>query len=1205
MDPITRRTRLGRADLVAALAAADDVTADAIAARLGLERKELRDQPLDAPPPDESASDTTEQPSNAAIRLRADGSFQPVRFWFPHSVVFHQHDRTETSMPVPAYRGWTDRPTVPPPFFPLTSWSELAPRLRRVLSDYRESRTLDVERAVRAIGRGQVLTRFPRERRRRWGPALMLLNDDSPRLLPFLLDRRLVRGWLARLLPAHAFGQATVGLGELRPRVARGSAVSWPPPPGTLVLAMSDLGALAVVGDELQSAWQELGRTLLGAGCFPLALFPGPLERCPPELAAVWRLIPWERPRAHDGRSAQERRDALLRLVSPASRIEPGLLRAARLLLPPDQADAATECDVWQHPALVGDSPAGATIELEQARALRTAFSRDEPLDRRRQLIRLIKAWRYERPPEIWFDELLNVEDETRGKGLEDSSLEDLSRDLEDARAYFHAFCHEADLEQVAGWPENDRDWLERIRVRSTDYLWADPMVGRDLASRANELLRYRQDPNAASDAIRAEQAGAACRSTERWMLRQLGQRLMAVPFVDTVSAAGSALVEIGSRGGRLDLHVIEGADPCFWDGVWDGGRAPPWATDWGWDVYGAWVEFAIEDKAGQPVTQRMRWIEPGRFWMGSPEDELGRGGNEGPRHEVTIQEGFWLFEIACTQALWEAVTGENPSRFQGPERPVEQVSWNQVQGFIETINARLPGLALSLPSEARWEYACRAGSDTAFSFGETITPEQVNYAGNHQGTVPVKALPPNGWGLYQMHGNVDEWVQDAWHNTYKGAPKDGSAWESAESGALRVIRGGSWVSVARGCRSAFRGRVGPGLRVSNLGFRCARVQVRESGTPEAERVELARPGPRSGVGRGGTAPSRAAGQGHVKPQLLRLDIAASASVELPDAPGLEIRTDREILRLQRCAMPGWAKAMGRDRFGLWAEIQIEPVSPNKAPQAVPENVSKPVIQRLRWIPPGRFLMGSPEDEPGRWGDEGPQHSVTVGQGFWLFDTPCTQALWVALGLENPSRFQDPARPVEQVSWDEIQQRFLPALNERIPGFILPSEAQWEYACRAGTQTALYSGPIEIRGDMDAPDLDPIAWYGGNSGVNYDLADGEDTTSGDWWSGKQKQYPHERAGTRQVKGKLPNPWGLYDMLGNVLEWTQDAWHDSYEGAPLDSSAWESAEFGALRVIRGGSWLSDARYCRSAYRFRDWPDYRYCNLGFRCARVQVL
>ncbi len=247
--------------------------------------------------------------------------------------------------------------------------------------------------------------------------------------------------------------------------------------------------------------------------------------------------------------------------------------------------------------------------------------------------------------------------------------------------------------------------------------------------------------------------------------------------------------------------------------------------------------------------------------------------------------------------------------------------------------------------------------------------------------------------------------------------------------------------------------------------------------------------------------------------------------------------------------------------------------------------------------------MGSPEDEPGRWEAEGPQHRVTIRQGFWLFDTPCTQALWEVVMGKNPSRFRDPDRPVERVSWDDAQ-RFLEQINDRVSGLelVLPSEAQWEHACRASTVTALYTGPIEIRGDMDAPALDSIAWYGGNSGVDFDLAEDEDSTQG-WWEGKQKQYDHKRAGTRKVKGKQPNPWGLYDMLGNVYEWVQDAWHENYAAAPVGGSVWESGEAGARRVIRGGSWFLKARFCRSACRLRHHAGRRDADLGFRPAQVQ--
>jgi len=157
----------------------------------------------------------------------------------------------------------------------------------------------------------------------------------------------------------------------------------------------------------------------------------------------------------------------------------------------------------------------------------------------------------------------------------------------------------------------------------------------------------------------------------------------------------------------------------------WRDGRPPSWAVDWGTDKYGAWVAFQCKG-----VRQRMRWIPPGTFQMGSREDEPERYGeeygdwNEGPQHQVTVSHGFWLFDTSCTQALWQTVMGDNPSRFTGPDRPVEQVSWEDCQRFLTKINEVVPGLALSLPTEAQWEYACRAGTSTPFSFGVNITTE-------------------------------------------------------------------------------------------------------------------------------------------------------------------------------------------------------------------------------------------------------------------------------------------------------------------------------------------------------------------------------------------------------------------------------------------------------------------------------------------------
>ncbi|MCP4407942.1 MAG: formylglycine-generating enzyme family protein [Gammaproteobacteria bacterium] len=277
---------------------------------------------------------------------------------------------------------------------------------------------------------------------------------------------------------------------------------------------------------------------------------------------------------------------------------------------------------------------------------------------------------------------------------------------------------------------------------------------------------------------------------------------------------------------------------------------------------------------------------------------------------------------------------------------------------------------------------------------------------------------------------------------------------------------------------------------------------------------------------------------------------------------------------------PEYASGWGQDSFGVWVEFTLSGIA-----------------QKMRWIPAGEFLMGSPPEESGRWDNEGPRHQVTLSRGYWLFDTPVTQALWEAVMGNNPSEFKSPQRPVENVSWHEAQD-FIERINDRITGLslVLPSEAQWEYACRAGTPTATFAGNLEILGERNAPLLDEIAWYGGNSGVGFDLQDGWDSSG---W--KEKQYPQERTGTREVALKVANPWGLYDMLGNVWEWCLDGRRKYRKGNEIDPL--ESLDGGVERVVRGGSWNYLARFVRSAFRLALVPGVRYDDLGFRCARVQ--
>jgi len=233
-------------------------------------------------------------------------------------------------------------------------------------------------------------------------------------------------------------------------------------------------------------------------------------------------------------------------------------------------------------------------------------------------------------------------------------------------------------------------------------------------------------------------------------------------------------------------------------------------------------------EKLGKGVVLEMVSIPGGTFVMGSPETEKGRSKSESPQHEVTV-EPFYMGKYPVTQAQWEAVMGNNPSRFKGKTRPVEKVSWNKAVEFCKRLS-EMTGKTYRLPSEAQWEYACRAGTRTPFYFGDTITTDLANYYGDstyaegpkgvyREKTTEVGSFPPNAFGLYDMHGNVRELCADSWHDSYEGAPSDGSVWEGCDE-SRRVLRGGSWGRSADGCRTANRDWVVPHARDDGVGFR-------------------------------------------------------------------------------------------------------------------------------------------------------------------------------------------------------------------------------------------------------------------------------------------------------------------------------------------------------------------------------------------------
>ena len=454
--------------------------------------------------------------------------------------------------------------------------------------------------------------------------------------------------------------------------------------------------------------------------------------------------------------------------------------------------------------------------------------------------------------------------------------------------------------------------------------------------------------------------------------------------------------------------------------------------------------------------------IPSGTFTMGC-EGEDGASGyscgsDEGPEHQVTISQAFYMQTTEMTQEQWKAVMGGNPSSFSscGDDCPVEQVSWDDIQDFLVTLNGLGQG-TYRLPTEAEWEYTARAGTTTTYSFGDSSS-QLGDYAwyGGSSGTHPVATKLPNPWGLYDMHGNVWEWVQDRYGSSaYSSHAATDPIYEG--SGSYRVFRGGSWGHYAGNLRSAFRGRRDPADRHYSLGFR----------------LVVAPPG------------------------------------------------------------PTYSNSLGMS---------------------------------FNQIPSGTFTMGC-EGEDGASGyscgsDEGPEHQVTISQAFYMQTTEMTQEQWKAVMGGNPSSFSSCGDdcPVEQVSWDDIQD-FLVTLNGLGQGtYRLPTEAEWEYTARAGTTTTYSFGDSSSQ-------LGDYAWYGGSSG------------------------------THPVATKLPNPWGLYDMHGNVWEWVQDRYGSSaYSSHAATDPIYEGS--GSYRVVRGGSWGNGARFLRSANRDRERPGRPGHYLGFR-------
>ena len=541
-----------------------------------------------------------------------------------------------------------------------------------------------------------------------------------------------------------------------------------------------------------------------------------------------------------------------------------------------------------------------------------------------------------------------------------------------------------------------------------------------------------------------------------------------------------------------------------------------------------------------------LRRIPKGTFTMGSPKDEVGRGSNE-TRHQVTITEDFYIGVFEITQKQYSLIYGSNPSYYKGDTRPVESVFYSTIRGTGSTAGAGWPayghavdedsflgklraktGQTFDLPTEAQWEYACRAGTTNALNTGRNLTSTGRDSAMDEAGRydynrndgkggysyyhTKVGSYLPNAWGLYDMHGNVYERCLDWWNRDLGSSAVTDP--RGPNSGSDRVMRGGSWDSSAQYCRSAYR----DGQYPSNLnshsyyyyyGFRVVLLP-------------------------------------NVEPDYLVVNLNTGAVTPSTTGPDLSNDTCRTT--------------------ELW----------------------------LRRIPKGTFTMGSPKGEVGRDSDE-TQHQVTLTEDFYIGIFEITQKQYSLIQGRNPSNYKGDTRPVEYVSYNAIRGTgsttgagwpsyghavdsgsFLGKLRAKTgKTFDLPTEAQWEYACRAGTTTALNTGKNLTSTDQDSA-MDEAGRYGCN----------ENDSKGGYSSNHTK-----------VGSYLPNAWGLYDMHGNVIEWCLD-WYKSDPGSSAVTDP-VGASSGSNRVLRGGSWSNIAQNCRSAVRSLGNPSNNSINyFGFR-------
>ena len=687
---------------------------------------------------------------------------------------------------------WSTAPTKAPDGATLGPEERTAMLIERLLLSHTRSGGPDVPAAVREISTGKIIETVPRRQRRVAPEGIQLLVEKRPEaIIPYRGDFRAVIDGLQRLLPRTCIHPVTVSGRETDDEMKALSAhlVADEMP----VLAVTDFAPVSV------KFWRTLGAKLALKGTPTLALAPCPTPSAR-AVAKVWKttFLSDAAPSNSDPKTAER----LLVLLAHADQIPPALVRSMRLAFYP-KSSPRVEPMVWARPEIGEPHPGGATLDPAFVPALQAQFARLD-LDTRRRADAVLRAHKAGMSDVVRFKEVASYGDQ--------ASEIVPPQDLIETRAFFEDAAARISSGANSTIPGLEA-WLSDFALShgSCAGMWADRHLARSVS--ALTARSFAADPANLEGGYEGSIAVA---------LR--GRNITLDAARTETRGSNTAIIETGN--GHVEIRPLN--------------EGPIWADRTGRDEFGDWAEIVVKG-----IVQRLRRIPAGSFLIGLPEDDPERWKDERPQTEITLSQDFWMFDTAVTTAFWHAVMGRDETEPGREEHPKTNVSWNDAKIFLERLNETRTGLSFHLPSEAQWEYACRAGTTTPYFFGDKARQEDIHF-GSSAETIPVKNKPANRWGLFQMHGNVFEWCEDVWANSHAGidptgAPRPVSQQESDQS---RVIRGGSWNDLARSVRAACRVGDRPDDRLDNLGFRCAASQSSQGGQDDRQSGREAEPRP-------------------------------------------------------------------------------------------------------------------------------------------------------------------------------------------------------------------------------------------------------------------------------------------------------------------------------------------------------------------------